>query len=131
MYIDESKERFDLSDHNMVIAYFNAKCDKSISFRKVKRESVFLKTDEDSLKIFADTVEEKMDLEINYIEQFDEVLFEEAETHLKRKYKQRTSSKDINVVEQPWVTEEIRKEIKKRKKINRKHRNTEEGEEKL
>ena len=54
---------------------------------------------------------------------------EVAEELLKRRYRRKTDSKGEKIKEKPWMTEEIRKQIKQRKTFNRLMRNAKSDEE--
>ena len=123
MNIDEKKNEFDLSDHNLITANFKMELTKAKFNRNNWVETTFYTTKEESLKKFCKAVEQEIINEnIESIEKFDQVMKEKADKELKRTMRQRID-KNKNQTESIWVTDEIREEIKKRKAINRAKRN--------
>lgn len=64
---------------------------------------------------------------IKSIEDFNRIMKENAEIAMKRRYRRR-KDKNNDRKEPPWMTSEIRQEIKKRKFLNRQKRNEEDEE---
>ena len=123
MSIDEEKMLYDQSDHNMVLITMTLPT-KNINLSKgqmVCRE--FYRTDEKSLEDFAFEFSKKVEeTEVENIVQFNNLIKSVADEKLKSQYRRRTIETE-NIQEQPWVTDEIRKEVKIRKRINRERRN--------
>lgn len=124
MYIDEQKEMFDLSDHNLITVNFAMKHEKT-RFQKNKWiTSEYYKTDEASLEKFCAKLEENITkTKINNIEEMDETIKSTAEKELKKKIKRKVCTKNKEIKEPLWITQEIRDAIKKRRFYNRKKRN--------
>ena len=130
LLIDEDREILDISDHNVLTLELKIKTENT-NFRK--REVVrvkYIKTDQESLEKFA--VEMQRRLQTKDAETFEELnkkIEEVSESTLKAVYQRRVNQKH-SVTEQPWITVQIREEIKKRKELNRKKRNEENQREK-
>ena len=105
------------------------------NFSKASREDqYYLRVDEQSLKLFAEEMQVRMEgRSITNIEEFNATMKSVAEEKLEARYRRRLINKQETVKEKPWVTEQVRREIKKRKSLNREKRNanTEEEKEKL
>ena len=118
MEIDEKKKYFDLSDHNLIEVTLNKK-DKNTNITRRERWETheYYKTDKDSLEKFRKEVEENLKgIQDICIEELNAVLLNTANKILKRKYKKKIKGEGADQVEeQPWITEEIRQCIKKRK----------------
>ncbi|XP_068242210.1 uncharacterized protein [Palaemon carinicauda] len=56
------------------------------------------------------------------MDEFDKVVEEAAKRKLQAKYRRRTTGEEKAKIEPEWITNEIREEIKKRKKLNREKR---------
>ena len=123
MIIDEEKNLYDQSDHNMVCINMSIPKEK-IRFKKknlICRE--FYRTDDDSLDDFtSEFVTKIVEMEVENIKQFNNIMKTVADEKLKSLYRRRTTDSG-NIKEQPWITNEIRKEVKIRQKINRARRN--------
>ena len=133
MEIDEYQEACDLSDHNLIsISFMFEAC---TNFSKASREDqYYLRVDEQSLKLFAEEMQVRMEgRSITNIEEFNATMKSVAEEKLEARYRRRLINKQEKVKEKPWVTEQVRREIKKRKSLDREKRNvnTEEEKEKL
>ena len=64
------------------------------------------------------------------IEEFNAMVSSAASRTLKSTYRRRLLKEDKCKIEAPWVTEQIRLEIKKRQKLNRAKRNCSDAEDK-
>ena len=120
MNIDEDNEKIDLSDHNMIEANFLVTTKKKDKMSElVQRE--YYKFEEGDMDEYLVYVKRKIlesgviDLNLNIMNRF---IHEAAEKILKRTYRRRKN--ENQEVEAPWITEEIRKEIKLEKVFNRK-----------
>ena len=126
MYVDEKQEIFDLSDHNLIRVdlEFERKKDYNKG-EKIRREYVCTK--EESLNKFTEKMEDKIkNQNIEDIEELIRVIKVTTEEVLMKVYiKKQTVDK---IKEKPWFNEEIREQIKIRKKYNRIKRNTENNE---
>ncbi|XP_064102661.1 chromosome partition protein Smc-like [Macrobrachium nipponense] len=123
MVIDEDKNEFDISDHNLITINSTFK-GQNKNLNKGKWEEVkYFKTDEDNLNDFIKKLEEILiDKDTDRITEMDSSIKEVAEDKLVRTYRRKMLVEE-KVEEQPWFSEEIRKGIKERKELNRKKRN--------
>ena len=124
MYIDESKELFDLSDHHMITVKMSLPTGNR-NFRKGEATSRdYWKVDENSLCMFKEEMCRRLQnvADMN-ISDLNEMMTDVANTMLKATYRRR-NMREQQIKEKPWVTDEIRAAIKKRKEINRQRRNT-------
>ena len=125
LVIDEEREILDISDHNVLTTVLKVRS-SNVDFKKGDKmiTKTYFKTDEKSLEIFAVVMQEKLSMkEVKSFEELNELMKEVADTTLKAIY-QRRESKKHQVTEQPWITDQIRREIKKRRELNRRRRNT-------
>lgn len=115
MEIDEKQEKLDLSDHNLITVTMKRK-DKGVNVSKTGKweEYEYFKTDKDSLKLYKQEVERRLENKHSVsIETLNKILWEEANKTLKKnKIKVKGGGQQI---EQPWITDEIKKSIKMRK----------------
>ena len=120
MLIDEEKQKFDLSDHNLAEIRFNFETRKKPKNEWIETE--YYKFDEEGLNEYLSLVRQKViaseEMNLDIMNSF---IYEAAEQILKKTYKKKIDSN--NIEEAPWVTEEIRKAVKYRKVLNRKQRN--------
>lgn len=124
MQIDEDKEIYDLSDHNLI--NIRLKLNGKIRQKDEPREVEDYKKDEENLKIFIRELEEKCSSEENMsIEKLREIMQGTADKKLKRKYKRREKQDNSDP---SWITDEIKKGIALRKKYNRTRRNAKKNE---
>eukprot|EP00794_Sanderia_malayensis_P010325 gene10325-11396_t len=127
MIIDEQQERFDLTDHNLMEVTLKIKNVHPNYQKKGKwEEKEYYKFDENSLKCYVRQLEE--DFHINPCSNlttidFNSMIGNAAHKTLRATYRKRTIEGNKKCREAPWVTDEIRTEIKKRKKLNREKRN--------
>lgn len=131
MYIDEKKDIFDLSDHNLITTNFTVQCDKPKFNKNRWVENTYYRTDENSLNKFCKGMEESIRTnKIDNMEEFDCAMRETAETELKKTLRRKVGGKKDEIKEPPWITQEIRDAIKDRRRINRMRRNCNNPEEK-
>ena len=122
MEIDEERERIDISDHALIeIKIKGGRVEKEN--RKKWEKVEYCSVDKKDLEIYSREVEQRVrDKGIDSIRELNKVIGEVADEKLKKTYSrklgQQKDSKDP-----PWVTEEVRSEIKERKRINRLQRN--------
>ena len=127
MKIDEGQDEFDLSDHKLI--NLDLKMDSvRHNFDKNSKwiEGEYYKFDEVLVKEYIAQMEVMLQTEeISTIEEFNNIMETTATQLLRRTYKRRIAydQKKVEVVEAPWMTIEIRAEIKKRRKLNRDKRN--------
>ena len=123
MKVDERKEIIDLSDHNLLQVKLKSEiCRKDKNQERKKIE--YYKKDEQSLNSYVKEVEEECQKESTMnMEKMEKIMKMVAERKLKRVYirREREGTKEP---EPPWINEEIKQGIKKRKQLNREWRNT-------
>ena len=126
--IDESKNIFDLSDHNLIIANFQVEVNTGSIYKNMKwSKKEYLKINEETLKTF--TREMEKELLINKAESIEEIedrMKKLADKSMKRILKIREDTTNVNIKEPIWVNNSIRNEIKKRRLYNRQKRITNE-----
>ena len=122
MEIDENREIYDLSDHCMVRLSLKIKKNKQ---KKEKEEAVEKyrlsqgRTNNDKKEVNSkDRLTEKEDIDIMTI---NKIMKESAEKHLKVMIK--IVKEKVEEKNKKWMTEKVKKEIKKRKELNRQQRN--------
>ena len=120
MDIDEQQEQFDLTDHNLIeislkLNYMHPNYDR----RGRWEEKIYYKLDEKSLDKYITQMEKDLNTHNANIsiEEFNKILERAADKTLMSKYKRRLLKNNQRKSEAPWVNDEIRNEIKKRKKI--------------
>ena len=123
--IDENKEIMDRSDH--VVMSFKIK--KNISnngFKKAKwKVKEYYSQKNEEIEALAEYIEGKWSTEKprNHQGVIND-LKDATDTKLKKKIRIREGNeKGLRIIENPWITEEIRQGIKKRREINRVKRN--------
>ena len=128
MRIDEKQEKCELSDHNLIEVLF--RWERKINWNKVTRKesSWYWRTDERSMKRYTQELQRRLNNNrIVNITELNNEIREAADMELKKKYTRKGSQEEK--VEPPWMNNNIRKEIKERKRINRTRRNTKDEEE--
>ena len=120
MIIDEKKEQYDLSDHNVVQISFKWTDNKKWHNTNRQNTNYYYKMNKKTLEEFVNQLETNID-EINNIQEFNHTMKETADKTLKRKYTRKRNNKGEE--EPPWITREIKEGIKERRKINRERRN--------
>ena len=125
MKIDENKETIDISDHNMLTAKFKIAQPRTTNTKKKKwDEREYYKLDDISLQNYAEEVEQEFQTKnVRTITEVNATIKEVADKHLKKKYRRKITDEAQKIKEPPWMNETIRKEIKKRKELNRTRRN--------
>jgi len=124
MEIDEKKEKYDMSDHCYMSACFRMKRSKECEEEaEVSIREYYRVKDQRSMERFVSRMEEELGMreEMNVLE-MEELMGEVADECLKGKLKLKVSKSDGRVLEQPWMTEEIRNGIKHRRRLNRRKR---------
>ena len=127
--IDEGKEIIDLSDHNLIEVRIRG--DRIEKEKRKQREQVkYYSLGKEELREYVKGVERRVqEHRIEDIRKFNRTIEEVAGQKLERTYTRRVG-KETGNKEPPWVTEEIKREIKERKRLNRITRNTDSEEEK-
>ena len=125
MKIDEDREVCDLSDHNLMMIDVNTSgISKIIGKGSKMKTQEYFSTDEEILKTFVGRLEVRLLQESTCdMSDLNKNMRFVAEDVLLKKYKKRVNVKE-KVKEKPWFNEKIRMEIKKRKSLNRKQRNS-------
>ena len=127
MIIDENKEEFPFSDHNMVTVNIGLRGGGGAEFGKDKKNVVkghYYKKDAASLRMLREELEGIWERGLSY-ETLWGRLEEAQERILKKQRRRRIGERDgRKIVECEWVTEAIREGIKKRRELNRKARNS-------
>ena len=123
MQIDEKQEKFDLSDHNLIETTLKMDCDHINYQRRGEWENIeYYKTDEQSIHSFITELEDNLGKEDNLIpmEDLNMMIRQVADDKLKTTYRRRLITSEHYITkEKPWVTDEIRDAIKRRKELNR------------
>ena len=129
VYIDEEGEMSESSDHNVVLTYLNLKKDK-IKWEKNKWEiRTFYSTDEDRLELFVEDLKRKLDNPITLKNLHTKIEISQEKTLKIQKKMRLGRKKNKSIVTPEWVDEELKSEIKKRRKLNRKWRKAEKKKE--
>ena len=120
MEIDEKREIYDLSGHCMVRLRLKIKKNKQKKEKEETIEKYGLSQGRmnNYKKEVKGILTEKEDIDIMTI---NKIMEESAEKHLKVKIK--ITKEKVEEKVKKWMTEQIRKEIKKRKELNRQQRN--------
>lgn len=130
MKIDEDQELVDISDHNLI--EIKMKTSKKVKYTRnewVERE--YYKRDKEALTGYKAELERKVNnKEIRCIQELEDTIKEVANRTLKRVYKRKIVEGQERDEEPPWFTEQIRAEIKERRRFNRNRRNAISEEEK-
>ena len=130
--IDEGKEIFDISHHNLIVVNFSTETDEC-RFEKLGKWETreFYKTDEISLNRYVRALETKITgRNTDHINTLNEAIKETADEILRKTYRKKVIEGETKVEEPPWINNDIRKEIKKRKQLNRRKRNAQDIQEK-
>ena len=118
---DEDKEKIDLSDHNLVTAEFKLTNQRQKVDKVEIRE--YLTTNERALTKFRTNLEEKWSRKgANNVTEMLDDMEKVTERTLKRKRREETLE-DGEKREKPWISENTKREIKKRNELNRAKRN--------
>ena len=119
MYIDEDGEFTETSDHNLVLTYLNLKNNET-KWEKGKSEiRTYFSLDEDRLELFIEDLKTKINTNTN-LKNLHIKIEKSQEKNLKIQKKMKLGKKhNKTTVEPEWVDEELKSEIKKRRKLNR------------
>ena len=126
MMIDDDRNLYDLSDHNLLFATFITQINKGRKSKAPRERYEYLKINDETSKNFLEEMENRCREEIpTSIDDFERYIEESAGKTMKveRQVKKLNNSKK----EPPWITDEIRKNIKQRKLLNRICRNCNKG----
>ena len=129
MKIDENREEFADSDHHLISIKFKFQIKGEKRKNKwIKRE--YFTKDKKALKIYREKLEQFWrNNRIETINEMDKSIMKIAKETLLRVYRRRESDDEEKKEERPWMNDNIRKEIKIRREINRKKRNTKDEKE--
>merc|ERR1711888_123855 len=119
MFIDEDGEFTETSDHDVVLTYLNLKHNEK-KWEKGKSEiRTYFSLDEDKLELFIKDLKENINQNTN-LKNLHIKIEAAQEKNLKIQKKMKLGKKyDKITVEPAWVDEELKTEIKKRRKLNR------------
>ena len=109
----------------MVTAEFKIQAEVANFRRSKMTKKSYFRTDKKSLDMFADEME--LRLKTGGVESFEElnkIMNEVADSILKAVYQRKWNERQ-KVKEQPWISSQIREEIKKRRELNCRKRNGE------
>ena len=122
MKIDEMREVTEISDHCVVDTYLRMEMREEPQKGKEWHETEYLKFTEDRKERFISGVEEELSglVEVN-VEAMNNIMKSVADRTLKAKNRRRIGGS--GKMEQPWMNKAVREEIKKRRKLNKEHRN--------
>ena len=123
MKIDEDKEKIDLSDHNLIQTKIKISTEAKNFKKGIWEEYEYFKTDEESLKEYRKEIRNMLNREeVNKVEEFDRVVEVAANKKLKTKCRRKKIDTEKVKIEPKWINENIREEIRKRKRLNRQKR---------
>ena len=123
MHIDEEKEIIEGSDHTLISVSLNIERSKNIKKAEWKEITYYLNT-ENEIESCIKELENKWKEgdKSNLQKRIDEIT-EQTENKLKKKKRIKIEGERKKIpVENKWVSDEIKKEIKKRREINRRRR---------
>ena len=130
MEIDENRDKFDLSDHNLIDVEMKINQNNKDFKNQEWIEHKYFSTRKTDLKRYNEEIKKKIEGKApEKIMELNELIRDSAERTLQKSYKKRTDQEN-EISEPPWMNEEIRKQIELRKKLNRKHRKAKIEEEK-
>ena len=131
MKVDEDREIIDLSDHNIISVTMKPKNMRNIiNYNGAEEETVeYYKMNDETLQVLSEVCKRAKELEKLTMEKLNKTMQDVADEKLKARYVRRVVDSPEKITEPPWVTKQIRKEIKKRKGLNRRRRNAETQEE--
>ena len=129
MVIDEQKEEIDFSDHNLIAASFYMKRKRNIM--RDKGEKQIMKINEETKNLFKHTLRSKMETaqQLISLSEFNGMIKETSQEVMIKTIRIRENQRKQ---EEPiWFNMNIKKEISKRREINKKRRNATNVDEKV
>ena len=127
MTIDEDRERVDISDHCIIEIELNIQ--KRAEKMEGWKEKTYYSMNNDKMIRYKREVEEKItETEDITMVKINKIIEKAAEEHLKTRYRKKVDSEGRE--EPPWMNEDIRREIAKRRRMNKEHRKIQEIESK-
>lgn len=132
MNIDEKQDIFDLSDHNIIEVKIDMQSPHTNYERGTWEEREYFRTDEESMAAYIAQLENNLKTnKYPTITKFNDMVYNAAQKTLKATYRKRTAIQEEFTQEAPWVTTEIRNEIKIRKTLNRGKRTYKDEEDRI
>lgn len=130
MKIDEDKDDYDMSDHCYLSAVFQINKEERNRREEItERREYYRVKDKECMKNYVERLEAKFVTEENMdVNRMECLIKETADECLKKPVRIKKSRNDGRILEQKWMTAEIRREIKKRKRLNREKRGKVGGE---
>ena len=112
--IDEDKELCDLSDHNMIEIEVAIKAESKKQYKGWITKEYYCKNDK-AMEEFSREMKSKVEIEKpKDMKELNDIMKSTADKVLKRKYRRRVED-EAAIEEPPWMTEEIRDGIRRRK----------------
>ena len=123
MHIDEEKEIIEGSDHTLISVKLKIEKNKNIEKAEWKEITYYVNTEREIESCIKELENKWKEGDRNNLQKRIDEIAEQTDSKLKRKKKIKIGGeKRKTPVENKWVTDEIKNEIKKRKEINRKKR---------
>ena len=123
MEIDDAKQHYDLSDHNLLTATFEIQTNHKNEKPSKNKINFFYSTKEECLRKFGQRVETILQGQNTCtLEKLEETMLTVAEDDLRKTFKRPTYAKGRNM-NAPWYNKKIDESIKQRRSLNRKARN--------
>jgi len=124
MRIDEKGDIFDLSDHKLIeiqLGILDQNRREALKWTEQKYQS----TNKEDLRMFREKIDRKLEeVQIGSLDDLGKLIQDTSKNTLEKVYRRRSPQNlENHKKEKPWFTEEIRREIKERRKLNREHRN--------
>ena len=133
LFIDEAKEKFDLSDHHMLEARFKVTTrNKKAVYGNEYKEHTYLKINEENTNIYLNEMEKWIEERQNTgkLEDFQTAMKTISKKVMERKLRKKLCTSAYKKEEPIWFNSEIKKEISKRRQINKSVRKAANAEEK-
>jgi len=122
-YVDESKEVFDLSDHCYMSAGFEILKRESKRDRKYVYKEYYKINDPELMGEFIGKVENNLAQEPEIgLGRFEEIVKRQADAVLLRRFRRVECGESGRRLEPPWMNDDLKREIKYRRDLNRRRR---------
>ena len=129
MNIDEMKESIDISDHNVISAYFKIDSEKHKQYKETK-VITYLKINDETKTEFIEEIEEYININNQYeLIGFEQTIKKTCNDNLKRIIKRKGRSTETEEIKPTWMTQEIKKKINKRRNYSKQKRGNPQNEE--
>ena len=126
--VDEERKETEISDHCMLSTFLRVGRPQGGGGDGCWIAQKYFRYSEERVQRYRLQVEEKLETGGQFsMTEINKILLEAAEQHLSTEYRRREKEGET---EQPWITQEIRREIGKRRQLNKKHRGAEEEDRK-